>query len=281
MSPNTSGERTAHARRPVVLVTGANRGIGRATAKLLAEHGYAVFGTVRHPTPEEAVGCELVQLDVTSDESVTACVSTVIERAGRIDVLINNAGASLIGAAEETDINEARALFDTNLFGAARMINAVLPAMRQRHSGLIINLGSLGSTLPIPFHGYLSASKAAVTTYSDALRLELKPLGINVCVIELGMTATHPGERFAQIRVARSIDEYTEREERATAVMQKGQTAGDDPRTVAHTALRIIRSSTPAPHYPVGHQKWLLRLTKILPPSTVESLISRRFALSK
>jgi short-subunit dehydrogenase len=264
-----------------VLVTGANRGIGKATAALLAEHGYTVFGTTRNPDAADTDGYELVQLDVTSEESVNSCVSTVMERAGRIDVLVNNAAASLIGAAEETDVNDARDLFDTNLFGTARMVNAVLPAMRQRHTGLIINFGSLGATLPIPFHGYLSASKAAVTTYSDALRLELKPLRINVSVIEPGMTATHPGERFAQIRVAKSIDDYTVRERRATAVMQKGQSSGADPRTVAETALRIIRAGSPAPYYPVGREKWLLRLTRILPPSAVESLISRRFALTK
>lgn len=172
--------------RSVVLVTGANRGIGHATAALLAEHGYRVFGTARKPARESPDGFELVPLDVTSEESVRSCVSAVLERAGRIDVLINNAGVGLIGASEEASINEATALFDTNLFGVARMVNAVLPAMRARRSGLIINFGSLGATLPVPFHGYLSASKAAVTTYSDALRLELKSLGIDVSVVEPG-----------------------------------------------------------------------------------------------
>ena len=158
-------------------------------------------------------------LDVTSEESVSSCVSAVLERARRIDVLVNNAGVGLLGAVEEVSVEEARTLFDTNFFGVARtnffglarMVNAVLPGMRQRRSGLIINLGSLRATLPIPFHGYLSASKAAVTTYSDALRLALRSLGISVSVVEPGMTATHPGEQFAQLRVARSIDDYAER----------------------------------------------------------------------
>lgn len=267
--------------RSVVLVTGANRGIGHATAALLAEHGYRVFGTARKPARESPDGFELVPLDVTSEESVRSCVSAVLERAGRIDVLINNAGVGLIGASEEASINEATALFDTNLFGVARMVNAVLPAMRARRSGLIINFGSLGATLPVPFHGYLSASKAAVTTYSDALRLELKSLGIDVSVVEPGMTATHPGERFAQLRVESSIDDYTKQEKRATAVMEQGQRAGTDPRTVADSVLQIVRSKAPSPHYLVGREKWLLRLTRVLPPSAVELLISRRFALSK
>lgn len=267
--------------RSVVLVTGANRGIGHATAALLAEHAYRVFGTARKPAHESPDGFELVPLDVTSEESVRSCVSAVLERAGRIDVLINNAGVGLIGASEEASINEATALFDTNLFGVARMVNAVLPAMRARRSGLIINFGSLGATLPVPFHGYLSASKAAVTTYSDALRLELKSFGIDVSVVEPGMTATHPGERFAQLRVESSIDDYTKQEKRATAVMEQGQRAGTDPRTVADSVLQIVRSKAPSPDYLVGREKWLLRLTRVLPPSAVELLISRRFALSK
>jgi short-subunit dehydrogenase len=280
-STNGGAEGNARVDRSVVLVTGASRGIGQSTATLLAEHGYTVFGTARKPSGESKHEFELLPLDVTSQESVNSCVSTVLERAGRIDVLVNNAGVGLIGAEEETSIEEARALFDANLFGVARMVNAVLPAMRARHSGLIINFGSLGATLPVPFHGYLSASKAAVTTYSDALRLELKHLGVDVSVVEPGFTATHPGERFAQMRVARSIDDYTDQEQRATAVMQQGQSLGTDPRTVAQTVLGIIRSNVPAPVYPVGREKWLLRLTRILPPAAVESLISRRFQLSK
>ena len=282
-SASTSGgaEGIERVDRSVVLVTGANRGIGQSTATLLAERGYTVLGTARRPSGESAHGFELVALDVTSQESVNSCVSTVLERAGRIDVLVNNAGVGLIGAEEEASIEEAWALFDTNLFGVARMVNAVLPAMRARHSGLIINFGSLGATLPVPFHGYLSASKAAVTTYSDALRLELKHLGVDVSVVEPGFTATHPGQRFAQMRVSRSIDDYTEQEKRTTAVMQQGQSLGTDPRAVAETVLRIIRSDAPAPYYPVGREKWLLRLTRILPQAAIESLISRRFQLSK
>jgi short-subunit dehydrogenase len=278
---NGSGDGAALEARSVVLVTGANRGIGQSTATLLAEHGYTVLGTARRPSDESADGFELMPLDVTSQESVNSCVSTVLEQAGRIDVLVNNAGVGLIGAEEEASIEEARALFDANLFGVARMVNAVLPAMRARHSGLIINFGSLGATLPVPFHGYLSASKAAVTTYSVSPRLELKHLGVDVSVVEPGFTATHPGERFAQMRVARSIDDYTDQEQWASAVMEEGQRAGTDPRTVAQTVLRIIRSNAPAPNYPVGRDKWLLRLTRILPPAAIESLIRRRFQLSK
>ena len=137
------------------------------------------------------------------------------------------------------------------------MVNAVLPAMRARHSGLIINFGSLGATLPVPFHGYLSASKAAVTTYSDALRLELKHLGVDVSVVEPGFTATHPGERFAQMRVSRSIDDYTEQEKRTTAVMQQGQTRRHGSTDRGRDRARDHPLRRPVPYYLVGREKWL------------------------
>ena len=131
--------------RSIVLVTGASRGIGEATAGLLAERGYRVFGTARRPAADRVDGFEMLPLDVTSGESVKSCVSAVLERAGGIDVLVNNAGIGLIGAVEETPVEDAAALFDANLFGAARMVNAVLTGMRQRKSGLIINFGSLAA----------------------------------------------------------------------------------------------------------------------------------------
>jgi short-subunit dehydrogenase len=267
--------------RSVVLVTGANRGIGHATATLLADHGYQVFGTARKPAEASSDRFRVLPLDVTSERSVRSCVQAVLDRAGRIDVLVNNAAVGLIGAIEETSIEEVTTLFDTNLFGVARMVNAVLPAMRERRTGLIINFGSLAATLPIPFHAYLSASKAAIITYSDALRLELAGLGIEVAVIEPGMIATHPGERFAALKVANSIDDYAEPQRRATAVIEHGQSAGAEPRIVGETVLKIIRSKAPSPHYLVGRERWLLRLSKILPASTVESLAARHFQLPR
>jgi short subunit dehydrogenase len=121
--------------RQVVLVTGASRGLGRAAAELLAGQGYQVFGTARRPSADGPGDVTMLPLDVTSDESVRCCVSAVLEQAGRIDVLVNNAGAGLIGAVEETPVGDARALFDANLFGLTRMTCAVLPGMRQRHRG--------------------------------------------------------------------------------------------------------------------------------------------------
>ena len=129
---------------PVVLITGASSGIGRATAELLAARGYRVLGGVRAPTTTRPLrGIELVPLDVRDEASVKSCVEQVCSRAGRIDVLINNAGVNLVGAVEETSISQAQALFDTNVFGVLRMIQAVLPGMRRQGRGLIINISSI------------------------------------------------------------------------------------------------------------------------------------------
>jgi short-subunit dehydrogenase len=262
-------------------VTGATRGIGLVTATLLASHGYAVFGTARTPGAVSHGGFDLLPLDVTSDASVQSCVTALLERTGRIDVLVNNAAVGLLGAIEETTIEEARDLFDANLFGTARMVNAVLPGMRQRRHGLIINFGSLAWALPIPFHAYLSASKAAVITYTEALRLEVKHCNIGVTVVEPGMVATHRGATFAQLRVRGVIDDYAADERHALAVVEQGQGAGGDPRDVAETVLRIIHSKAPARYYLVGRERWFVRASRILPPSVIEGLVTRRFGLSR
>ena len=266
--------------RPAVLVTGASHGIGLATARLLAAHGYQVFGASRKPGREDLGGVVMLPLDVTCDESARSCVAGVLERAGRIDVLVNNAGVGLLGAAEEIPVDQARALYETNLFGTARMINAVLPQMRQRRTGLIINLGSVAGGLPTPFHGWLSSSKAAVASYSDALRLEVKPFHIAVTVVEPGMVATHQGERFTQLEAGASIGDYAGQEHKAMAVFKAGQRSGSAPELVARTILRIIGTAAPARYYLVGPQKWYARLARILPPAAVEAIISRRLRLT-
>jgi NADP-dependent 3-hydroxy acid dehydrogenase YdfG len=146
--------------RRVVLITGASSGIGRATAELLSVRGYLVFGGVRAAaTKRPLAGVELVPLDVRDDASVKACVDEVGGRAGRIDVLINNAGVNLVGAVEETRISEAQVLFDTNVFGVLRMIQAVLPGMRREGSGLIVNLSSILGLIPA-LHGRLCEHQA-------------------------------------------------------------------------------------------------------------------------
>lgn len=260
----------------VVLVTGASQGIGEATAKLLADEGYRVYGTSRVPSAERRRSFEMLELDVRIDSSVLSCVSTVLKREGRIDILVNNAGVPMVGAVEETTMPEARDLYETNVFGMGRMVAAVLPGMRERRSGQIINLGGLAAHLPVPYHSWLVSSKAAVGSYSDALRLEVKHLGIKVSVLEPGVVATHPGER-TRARVATSLEAYEQHELRAVAAIER---AGLAPEAVARVVLRIIRSKDPAAHYAVGREKWYVRAGRVLPPSAVESLLTHRLQLA-
>jgi short-subunit dehydrogenase len=175
--------------RQVALVTGASSGIGFATATLLASNGFRTFGTSRTPGLHKGpAGVEMLELDVASDDSARALVEAVDARAGPIEVLVNNAGYGLFGAIEETSLVEARAQFETNFWGAVRITAHVLPGMRERRSGRIINISSVLGFMAIPFHAYYVAAKHALEGYSEALSLELRPFGVHVALIEPAYT---------------------------------------------------------------------------------------------
>ncbi len=158
------------AEQKVALVTGVSSGIGLATATRLLEEGFRTFGTIRETSrvTELPADLELIRLDVRDEESVVAGVQTVIDRAGRIDALINNAGAVLVGSLEETSIDEAKELFETNFFGVLRMCQAVLPSMRQQRQGRIVNISSVLGFLPAPYMGIYAATKHAIEGYSES-----------------------------------------------------------------------------------------------------------------
>src|SRR5437667_13655 len=177
-----------------ILVTGASSGIGQSTARLLAERGYTVFGTARKPDSAKREPFTILALDVRSDESVRACVEQVIAKAGRLDVLVNNAGYAMMGAAEEVRLELRLGFLDTRLFGIVRMVNAVLPRMRAASAGKIINISSLAGNTAIPFSAFYSATKFAVEGYSESLWYELRPLGIHVSLVEPGFVNTPIGE---------------------------------------------------------------------------------------
>jgi NADP-dependent 3-hydroxy acid dehydrogenase YdfG len=161
--------------RRVVLLTGASSGIGQATAELLAARGHRVFGGARSAsTTRLLAGVEPVTLDVRDEGSVKACVEDVRSRADRIDVLINNAGMNLVGAVEETSIGQAQALFDTNVIGVLRMIQAVLPGMRGQGAGLIVNISSILGLMPAPFMGVYASTKHAIEGLSESLDHEVR-----------------------------------------------------------------------------------------------------------
>ena len=257
----------------VVLITGTTSGIGQATAELLAAKGYRVFGTSRNPAGKPTTGYELLQLDVSSDESVAACVAQVAERTGgRIDVLMNNAGTGILGASEEVSPDEAMRLFQINFFGVMRMTNAVLPLMRARKAGTIINMSSSGGVAAIPFAAFYCATKFALEGYTESLRHELRPLGIAATVVAPGPVNTPAGEKA--MRASKVIGEYADRRGKADAMFVKGIHDGMDPARVAATVLKVVRARWPGPRYSVGLQSKATNAARtLLPRSAFETAV--------
>jgi NAD(P)-dependent dehydrogenase (short-subunit alcohol dehydrogenase family) len=248
-------------RAPVVLVTGASSGIGRAVASTLAAKGFEVFGTSRNPHRTEPIpGVELVQLDVTDDASVTEAVSAIIHRAGRLDVLVNNAGGGVIGAAEESSITQGQQLFDTNFFGVVRLTREVLPHLRAQGGGRIINIGSVLGFLPAPYGALYAASKHAVEGYSESLDHETREFGVRVSVVEPGYTKT--SFEANAIEADSPIESYAKTRERVQHAFTQAIHAGDDPTVVARVVLKAATDRTPKLRYPAGglaHRLSLLR----------------------
>lgn len=258
-----------------VLITGATSGIGRATGKLLATQGFRVFGTGRNPSRDRLEGCHLLQLEVTSDNSVTSCVHEVLDRTGgHIDVLVNNVGTGILGAAEESSAEQVRQLFDINFFGMVRMTNAVLPKMREQRRGLIILLSSAGGIASMPFGSYYCATKHAIEAYGEALRMELQEFQIHVAIVAPGTVSTLAGDKA--MVPDRPIEEYQPARDKTTDDYVQGIHKGMDPDRVAKAILRICRSRKPKPRYRVGIQSGLASAMKSWLPSRVfESLTSQ------
>ncbi len=183
-----------HSNQPVVLITGCSTGIGRATAQLLAEKGWRVFASARRLETVNNLASDHItplRLDVTNEVSMTAAVQEVLAKAGRIDALVNNAGYAEIGPLEEATMDEVRRQFETNTFGALRMAQLVLPTMRAQGNGRIVNVSTMGGRVVIPFVGLYNSSKFALEAMSDALRMETRPFGVRVILVEPGGTRTN------------------------------------------------------------------------------------------
>jgi len=265
----------------VVLITGSSSGVGKSTARLLSQKGYRVFGTSRDPAGAEAIPTvKLLALDVQSDASVAACVKAVVNEAGRIDVLVNNAAYELAGALEEISIEEAKAQFETNFFGVIRMVNAVLPSMRQQNHGQIVNVSSLSGLSSIPFMGIYSASKFALEGYTEALRMELRPFNIHVSLTEAGFLKT-PMMNKRQVPTGQ-LKEYDPWRQRAFNAIRNHEQKAPGPELVSQEILRIIASKAPRLRYPIGAQaKFTTRLQRFLPEGAYEWGKRSTFRLDK
>jgi len=263
--------------RRVVLITGASSGIGRATAELIAARGYQVFGGVRAPaTTRPVAGVELMPLDVRDEASAKACMDEVRSRASRIDVLINNAGVNLVGAVEETSIGQAQVLFDTNVIGVLRMVQAVLPDMRRQGAGLIVNISSILGLIPAPYMGVYASTKHALEGLSESLDHEVRAFGIRVVLIEPHYTRTNLDASAAQ--ADGRIDAYAPQRERTAAVITRETNTGLEPRRVAEEVLRAIEGRYRM-RRPVGQAALLSWLRRLLPARLFEPSLRKAFGL--
>jgi NAD(P)-dependent dehydrogenase (short-subunit alcohol dehydrogenase family) len=263
----------------VALVTGASSGIGEATAGRLAEAGYQVFGTSRRPVPGGQRAFEMLALDVTSDRSVEAAVAEVIRRAGRIDLLVNNAGFGVAPAgAEESSIEQAQSIFDTNFFGMVRMTRAVLPRMRQQGGGRIINIGSVLGFLPMPYGALYAATKHAIEGYSESLDHELRTRGIRVSVIEPAYTKTPFDANFLQPDA--TLDEYRQVRAAVGRRVKEVMATADRPGVVADVVLRAASAAHPKIRYTAGGLAGRLRfLRSYMPAGLVDAGVRKDLRL--
>ena len=260
-----------------VLVVGASSGIGRTCALHLARCGHRVFGTTRQPTSDvEATlrqeltssdGLEIVMMDVDGETSVIAGVHEVSERAGRIDAVVNCAGFGIGGSIEDTDDDEAKAIFETNLFGTLRVCRAVLPIMRRQGSGTIINISSIGGRIALPFQGLYSATKFAVEGLTESLRMEVHRFGIRVVLVEPGDFSTGFTDSRRPVRGVSENETYADAYRSALAVVEKDERGGASPEAVARLVARILSARSPRVRYTVGpvFQRVAVRLKSILP----------------
>lgn len=259
----------------VILIAGASKGIGLVMARHLQAQGHTVFGTSRQPEKSNIDDLRLLALDVNNPQSIQQCIETVMHASGRIDVLINNAGYDLYGAAEDTSDSELRAQIETNFFGAVNLTQAVLPIMRKQGSGKIIHLSSIGGLVSLPFNSAYAASKFALEGYMESLRYELLPFNIFVSLVEPGQVRTETLETSVISTQKSTIFDGQQVAQRAR---EQGKTASLKPEQIAQTISRIIAAKQPRLRYPVGSQvRMVVMLQRILPERLFESFIMSQF----
>jgi len=258
-NPASTQARTRH--NPI-LISGCSSGIGAATAAALVRAGHTVYATARQVetlADLEALGAHPLALDVTSEDSMLAAVKTVEAEHGQVGTLINNAGFAEYGPIEESDLDRVRAMFDTNVFGLARLTQLVLPAMRRARSGRIVNIGSMGGRMTFPIGGYYHATKYAVEAISDALRVEVKPFGIDVILVEPGLIRTNFESRMnegLEVGAARPDTDTAyggllATNEKNTTSSYANDFLATGPETVAAVVVKAVQSSRPRSRYVV------------------------------
>ena len=263
----------------VALVTGASSGIGAATVRALLNAGFTVYAAARRVERMQELaddGARLLAMDVTSDESMTDGVRCILADAGQLDILVNNAGYGSYGALEYVPLDEARRQFEVNVFGLARLTQLVLPGMRTRRAGTIVNISSIGGKFYEPLGSWYHAAKFAVEGLSDSLRIELRPFGVRVVVIEPGPVlsewSTIARESLLENSQGTPYEDNARKVAKVLADFDRPGRAGQ-PEVVARTIVRAIQAKNPAARYPTGGAWPILTARKILPDRAFDAIV--------
>ena len=262
-----------------VLITGASAGIGKATAKRLLEEGYTVYATARRVERMrdiEDMGGNALEMDITKEEDLVACVERINEEQGGVDSLINNAGFGLYGPMEDIPLDDARYQFEVNLFGLARLTQLVLPYMREQRAGKIVNISSIGGKVYAPLGSWYMATKHALEGWSDCLRFELKSFGVDVIIIEPGLIRTEFGSvAFEPMRERSANSPYSDIVNRLTEGMESYD-GGSPPSAIANTILKALRAKRPKTRYSAGqYAKPVLLLRKLVSDRMFDRVVDR------
>src|SRR5881227_1589376 len=259
----------------VALVTGASSGIGEAAARALLGAGFTVYGTSRKATPGETRGgVVFLPLDVTDDVSVAGAVREVLERSGRIDVLVNNAGIGSSGASEESSVAQDQIVFDVNVFGLIRMTKAVLPHMRAQKSGRVINMSSVAGFAPQPFMASYVSSKHAVEGYSESVDHEVREHGVRILLIEPFNTST--GFDASVVRGEHPLPVYERGRHTFEAILADGMKTGTDPAVIAKVIVTAATDRKPKLRYTAGSGAGRVRMLRRLVPARIFDMQIRK-----
>lgn len=264
----------------VVLITGGSSGIGKAMGEFLTAKGFTVYGTSRNPENYSNSKFPLIALDVRDAIAITSAINEVIQKAGRLDVLVNNAGVGITGPLEEIPASEIKNNFETNLFGPIELMKAVLPQMRKQGSGLIINITSIAGYMGLPYRSVYSASKGALELITEALRMEVKQFGIHITNIAPGDFATNiAAGRYHAPLVKGSA--YEAAYGGTLETMNTHVDSGSNPQQMAEAVYKVIQSPSPKVHYKVGAflQKFSIVLKRALPDKMYEKMLMNHYKL--
>ncbi|WP_209400034.1 SDR family oxidoreductase [Pseudozobellia sp. WGM2] len=268
-------------KKKVVLITGGSSGIGKSIGLYLKSMGFKVYGTTRslekHPDFEVF---DLLELDVTDPSSIKKAIQGILEKEQRIDILINNAGMGITGPIEETPHNEIDRVFQTNFHGPLHMSKAVIPHMRAQKSGVIINITSIAGYMGLPFRGIYSATKGALGTITEALRMEVKDFGIKVCTLAPGDFKTNIAKGRYHAPIVENSP-YAKNYGKTLKMIDEDVDTSGDPIAVAKVVLEIINTQHPKVHYKVGEplQKLSTVLKGVLPDKLYEKLLLKHYKL--